>query len=173
MVMAHGIEHPNCRRAFAALPSDYEGPLDRGERPSGGGGGGSGGGRPPGGGSGNDEDPEYIDIRTAIVPEAKMIYSLSDPNKGRVFKSFGFDPSRPGQLRRAILAGVEGVTLVPRGRNEFGHSYSTDFDIVTPDGRTVPLKVGWFRRNGEDFLREVTAYIDLRELRRRERKEVK
>lgn len=72
--MAYRIEHPNCRRAFAALPSDYEGPLNGGEPPGllqAGGGGGSGGGRPPGGGSGDGD--LFQRVEKILKPSGKLV----------------------------------------------------------------------------------------------------
>lgn len=157
--------HPNCSHIVAAF---IEGLSEEppGIRMAGGGGGGRASGGRSGEGGG---DEEFVDPRTAVVPDRKMIYSLSDPDKGRVFRSFGFSPSRPEELRRAILDNIEGVPLVEREGNEFGRSYRSDFDVEAPNGRTVPLQVGWFKRNQEDFFREVTAFIDTGELGRRER----
>lgn len=131
MVMAHRIEHPNCRRAFAALTSDNEGPLDRGERS--GGGGGSGSGRPPGGGRGGGGDL-FRRVENILRPSGKLIGRPGTSKRVRMLpggmdgarKLFGrlaeLGVAQPGssrEIERVTIPGVGKVVL--RTISKFGH----------------------------------------------------
>lgn len=89
----------------------------------------------------------------AVVPDEKLGDYLLDPShkvggpKLRFLESFGFDRTRPEEVRKALLEHAlqyEGaVTATP-----FGLKYELDGALATPSGRQPRVRTVWIVEPG-------------------------
>ena len=107
----------------------------------------------------------------AVIPEAKIRYALTDPDKRRPFEALGFaeESGNWEELRDGI---ANGLTIHPARfvqATEWGNIHNVDMTIGGPNGRRAPIRTGWIYRVGEDNPRLVTLYVKTTEWRRMER----
>jgi len=100
-------------------------------------------------------------VKFTQPPYEKILYLLNDPGKGKFFKSFGFTVHDWPRLKTAILNMAVQNQHAPvfRRATIHGDEYDISGDIITPIGRNVSIRSGWWMDPGQtDTLRFVTAY---------------
>jgi hypothetical protein len=100
----------------------------------------------------------------SVVDAGKITEYLLNPEhpdnggKARFFTMLGFSRDEPGDLVAALekLAGAGSV--VNRVDTIHGVKYIVDGRIVSPTGRSAPVRTVWIVDRGSDSPRLVTAY---------------
>ena len=107
--------------------------------------------------------PRYTD---AIDIAAKLEDYVLDPthptgkHKALVFESaLGYNLSNRSSLEAELRRGLGRYKAIPTGNNGYGETYRMKLLVSGPKGRQ-PVSAGWIIRDGEDFPRMVTAYVD-------------
>ena len=82
-------------------------------------------------------------------------------HKARVFASaLNLTEDDAEELQVALLAAVRNDEATEKGENSFGQRYEIKFTI-TRQNKTAPILSGWIVRNGEDFPRLTSCYVDI------------
>lgn len=107
----------------------------------------------------------------AIIPEAKIRYALTNPDKRRPFEALGFSIEADNweELRDRIVKGLPVHQARFVQTTGWGDIHNVDMLIEGPNWRRAPVRTGWIYRVGEDHPRLVTLYVKTTEWRRMER----
>ena len=157
----HLLEHPNCRRAFAELPSTFGGGFDRG----GGSGGGSGGDGPIGPDEPGGPNGEWFAGGT-IDPRKFTEYLFLPDHKDNVGKANGWlrlglggkegDAAIAERLIREQVTGAEIADKPPRAGAKRWEAVIRRF--VGANGKTAELLTSWALAPDSDKPHMTTAY---------------
>lgn len=122
----------------------------------------------------SDPEPHTEALRNherAVIPEAKIRYALTDPDKHRPFEALGF-AGEAGNWEELCDAIADELPTHPARfvqATGWGDIHSVDMIIEGPNRRRAPIRTGWIYRVGEDHPRLVTLYVKTTEWRRMER----
>ena len=107
----------------------------------------------------------------AILPEEKIRYALTDPDKRRPFEALGFaeEAGNWEELRDAIVDELPTHPARFVQATEWGDIHNVDMIIEGPNEKRAPIRTGWIYCIGEDDPRLVTLYVKTTEWRRMER----
>jgi len=97
---------------------------------------------------------------TFVIHEAKIVeYLLKDPGKSKFFIPLVITRFNWSILRDDILEMAENFPKKWLRATEFGNKYEIVGQILTPIGRSITLKSGWFELDEHpDVFRFITAY---------------
>ncbi len=111
--------------------------------------------------------PRLPNAHQAVVAEAKIARYLLDHDhpdgapKARFLERFGFSPSRPADLREALLAHVATYDVDVERSTEFGMMYEIVGPLPSPDNRNPTIRTVWIIDDGSEPPRFVTLVPDL------------
>lgn len=107
----------------------------------------------------------------ANIPEEKIRYALSDPDKRRPFEALGFsiEAGNWEKLRSEITKRLPVYPARFVQTTGWGDIHNVDMIVEGPGGRKAPVRTGWIYRVGEDNPRLTTLYVKTTEWRRMER----
>lgn len=100
--------------------------------------------------------------KARIAPEKIRDYLLSDTHpigryKAEIFRSLGYEASKWDTLLKDIRQLLD-VDAEEVGKTEYGRKFAVRGSIHGPNGRKADIVTVWMLRDGEDFVRFVTAY---------------
>ncbi|MDL1900319.1 hypothetical protein FBR02_06075 [Anaerolineae bacterium CFX9] len=97
----------------------------------------------------------------AVVPEAKVLYLLSEEKSGgkdKFFKGFGFSVAQWEVLQAAVLRHAQTHEVAQVIDTDFGVKYIIEGAFVTPDERDPIVRSVWQIDHEDTIPRFVTAY---------------
>lgn len=116
--------------------------------------------------------PEALpNYEKAVLPEAKIRYALTDPDKRRPFDALGFatEVGNWEELRDRIVKELPAHPARFVRATGWGDIHNVDMMIEGPSRKRAPVRTGWIYRVGEDHPRLVTLYVKTTEWSRMER----
>jgi hypothetical protein len=100
----------------------------------------------------------------AFVDRAKLVEYLLNPehpvggDKAAFLSRFGFRRDEWHALEAALLMHARECEVVGERRTAYGHHYTLEGPIRTPDGRNPIIRTAWMVGSGERWPRFVTAH---------------
>lgn len=104
---------------------------------------------------------KLLNADQANVPEAKILYLLSEEKSGgkdKFFKGFGFSVAQWEVLKTAVLRHAQTHEVAEVVNTDFGVKYLIEGQLVTPDERDPLVRSVWQIDHEETNPRFVTAY---------------
>lgn len=104
----------------------------------------------------SDRNPDDI-----FVPREKIAdYSLTNPDKARMFKSLlGYEKADASELRDKIIEAIDGRNFVSKGTDKWGERFQQDIVIQGKNGKVATVRTAWIRESEDSIMRLVSAYV--------------